>query len=107
MAFDNGNIRPAARERFVRAAENNSLHIAAISLFEVAYLAQKKRIELSVPLADWFHLSFSEPSLQICGVDTRDRGGEHAPAAGLSWRSRGPFDCRDGDGTGDGAVHTR
>jgi PIN domain nuclease of toxin-antitoxin system len=68
MAFDNGNIRPAARERLVRAAENNSLHIAAISLFEVAYLTQKKRIELSVPLADWFNLSFSEPSLQIAAL---------------------------------------
>jgi PIN domain nuclease of toxin-antitoxin system len=68
MAFDNGKIRPAARERFVRAAENNSLYVAAISLFEVADLAHKKRIELSIPLKDWFHLSFSEPGLQIAAL---------------------------------------
>jgi PIN domain nuclease of toxin-antitoxin system len=65
LALNEDKLQPAARARLLRAAENNSLHVAAISLFEVASLTHKKRIDLSVPLSEWFDRSFMEPGLQL------------------------------------------
>jgi PIN domain nuclease of toxin-antitoxin system len=68
MALDQRKIPAAAQEQLSQAAANHSLYVAAISLFEVAYLLHKKRIQLSVSLPEWFERSFRQPGLQVAAL---------------------------------------
>jgi PIN domain nuclease of toxin-antitoxin system len=42
--------------------------VAAFSLFEAVYLAQRKRIVLTLPIADWLDLLLREPSVEIIPI---------------------------------------
>jgi PIN domain nuclease of toxin-antitoxin system len=68
LALDRTKIRPAADEVLREAGSRSDLCISAISLFEVANLVDRKRIDLKMPLGDWFHLSFSAPALPVIPV---------------------------------------
>lgn len=68
LALDRNRIRRSADEALRDAGSRSDLCISAISLFEVANLVDRNRIDLKMPLADWFQLNFSEPALPLIAV---------------------------------------
>ncbi len=71
MAPDQPQIPAMIRRQLDWAADEHRLYLAAFSLAEVAYLCARKRIDLSVPLQDWFDLSLREPLIQILPLTTK------------------------------------
>ena len=55
-----------ARERLKR--EKEPLPISAVSLYEVATLSRRGRIDLDIPMQSWFDLAFSDASLRLLPV---------------------------------------
>ncbi len=53
LAEGNETIKPAARKRIEKAAVQTGLAISAISFWEVAMLAKRGRISLSLPITEW------------------------------------------------------
>lgn len=61
-------LSPAARKVITHAAQNHSLYIAAISLWELAMLEERKRITLGMPCLEWINQSIEKISLQVAPV---------------------------------------
>jgi len=68
LALDRTKIRSAADEALRDAGSRFDLCISAISLFEVANLVNRNRIDLKMPLVEWFQLNFHPPGLPIISV---------------------------------------
>lgn len=54
-------LSPAGR----RALNGDEVAIASISLWEIALLAARKRIELSIPLEEWLDIAVTRPGTTI------------------------------------------
>jgi PIN domain nuclease of toxin-antitoxin system len=50
------------------AAERGPIHVSAISLWEIALLAAKRRVEMHAPLSRWFAQALSLPSMSLAPV---------------------------------------
>ncbi len=68
LALDRTRIRVAADVVLREAGYRSDLCISSISLFEIANLVDRKRIDLKMPLRDWFHINFSASALTIVPV---------------------------------------
>jgi PIN domain nuclease of toxin-antitoxin system len=68
LALDRGKIRVSADVVLREAGYRSDLCVSAISLFEVANLVDRKRIDLKMPLQDWFRINFSASALAIMPV---------------------------------------
>lgn len=51
------------------AIKNNTLHLAAISLWEIAMLAEKNRIILGMPCIEWINKSITATHLHIVPIN--------------------------------------
>lgn len=65
--YMNGNkeLSRHARDMIAEAIRNRKIFIAAISLWEVAMLEQKKRIAMQIPCLEWINRSIELTHLQI------------------------------------------
>jgi PIN domain nuclease of toxin-antitoxin system len=50
---DPGVVSTAARRLIARSIKNESIHISCISAWEVAMLADRGRLQLTMPVEDW------------------------------------------------------
>jgi PIN domain nuclease of toxin-antitoxin system len=66
MASDPGKIKPQAWDR-IRAAKS-PVRVSAISLYEVANLSRRRRIDLQMPMQKWFDLAFADDNLNLIPV---------------------------------------
>jgi PIN domain nuclease of toxin-antitoxin system len=63
IALDTSRLRPNAREQL--KAERSPLSVSALSIYEAAVLSRRGRIDLDMPLKDWFDLAFADASLRL------------------------------------------
>ncbi len=69
---DPGKIPPKARRRLEGAVSDKEPVLASsISIWEIAMLVARKRLELTIPLADWLGAVEALPSLGFVPVDNR------------------------------------
>jgi PIN domain nuclease of toxin-antitoxin system len=54
---DPGLVSTEARKLIERSIENESIHISCISSWEVAMLANRGRLQLTMPVEDWIEKS--------------------------------------------------
>jgi len=48
--------------------EKNPLGVSAVSVYEAAILSRRGRIDLEIPMQQWFDLAFADSSLSILPV---------------------------------------
>jgi PIN domain nuclease of toxin-antitoxin system len=60
--LDPDRLKVRARERLKR--EKEPLNVSAVSLYEVALLYRRGRIDLNIPMQSWFDLAFADASLR-------------------------------------------
>jgi len=68
--YVNGNeeLRKPTRKIIDTAIQNNTLYLAAISLWEISMLDAKKRIILEMPCLEWLNHAIKEIRLQILPI---------------------------------------
>jgi len=66
MASEPGKIRVQAWQR-IRAAKG-PVAVSAVSLYEVANLSRRGRVDLQMPMQQWFDLAFADSSLSLLPV---------------------------------------
>ena len=49
----------------IRANEGDVLGVSAISCWEVAKLVERRRLEFSLPIAEWFEKALTYPGIQL------------------------------------------
>lgn len=64
-------LSEAAEEAVERGRADGSLHVSAISVWEVAMLTQRGRLRLTIDVGDWIARSESLPFLRFVPVDNR------------------------------------
>lgn len=64
-----GIFKPAARKRLEAADRTQPLHVSIISAWEVAMLATKGRLHLSMPARAWIERSLSHPAMRQLPLD--------------------------------------
>lgn len=63
MASDPGKIRVQAWQR-IKAAKG-PVAVSAVSLYEVANLSRRGRVDLQMPIQQWFDLAFADDNLNL------------------------------------------
>jgi PIN domain nuclease of toxin-antitoxin system len=61
----NAELAVSGRQAINRAAASGQLRVAAISVWEAAFLASRGRVALGRPLAQWITEAVSAPGLSI------------------------------------------
>ena len=51
--------------RNIESQENDVIGVSAISLWEIAKLVERRRLELSCPLKEWFDKALSYPGVRL------------------------------------------
>jgi PIN domain nuclease of toxin-antitoxin system len=64
-----GLLSPTARRATERAAASKSVWVSTISTWEIAMLAARGRLELSMPVSRWVRLSEALPFLRFLPPD--------------------------------------
>lgn len=62
-------LSSAARERLDEAARDGGIHVSSISVWEVAALVRRGRLELTLELGDWLAACESLPYFRFVSVD--------------------------------------
>lgn len=62
-------IPSRARSAIEKSVEAATLYVSAISVWEVAMLVEKGRLELALPVADWVARSEALPFLKFVPID--------------------------------------
>lgn len=55
----------------LRARESEGLGVSSFSIWEIAKLYEKNRVEFSVPLEDWFDKALSRPNIVLLAASPR------------------------------------
>jgi PIN domain nuclease of toxin-antitoxin system len=66
-----GNLSDAARDAIEGAIAKGKVHISSMSVWEVAMLAARGRLQLSLPLAEWVKRSERLPFFRFVPVTNR------------------------------------
>ena len=64
-------LSPSARARIDRETEEAGIRVSAISCWEIALLVRKKRLALSLDVADWIANAEALPFVQFVPIDNR------------------------------------
>ena len=64
-----GVFKPAVRERLAASDRARPLHISIISAWEVAMLAAKGRLNLTMPTQAWIEQSLRHPAMRQLALD--------------------------------------
>ncbi|MBY0544442.1 MAG: type II toxin-antitoxin system VapC family toxin [Gammaproteobacteria bacterium] len=59
------SLSDEVKNKITQAAKTNTLAISAISLWEIAMLANRQRITLHQPVRDWIHDALKTPGLTL------------------------------------------
>ncbi len=63
--------QPLAERLVTRIEEADSLAVSAVSCWEVAYLAKKKRIELPLVLSEWITAALAGSGVEVINISSR------------------------------------
>lgn len=64
-----GVFQPDSRKRLEAADRTHPLHVSIISVWEIAQLAAKGRLNLARPTQTWVERSLAHPALQLLALD--------------------------------------
>jgi PIN domain nuclease of toxin-antitoxin system len=64
---DDARLTKAQRE-IIHTNETAEIGISSISLWEIAKLVERKRLELPFPLSEWFEQALSYPGIRILNL---------------------------------------
>ena len=65
---DAGRLSTAQTRIFNRAGPDSPLAVSGISLWEIAMLHVRGRIEFSIPLRDWLQKAVAPPLVRLVGI---------------------------------------
>ncbi|MDR2240189.1 MAG: type II toxin-antitoxin system VapC family toxin [Zoogloeaceae bacterium] len=65
-----GVFKPAIQKRLDASDRNQPLHISIISVWEVALLATKGRLNLAMPTTAWVERALSHPAMRLVALDS-------------------------------------
>lgn len=68
---DPGQLSTQARQAADRAASTGSLYVSSISVWEVAMLVQRGRLQLRIPVEEWVAHAEAVPSVKFVPVNNR------------------------------------
>ncbi|MSO68720.1 MAG: type II toxin-antitoxin system VapC family toxin [Alphaproteobacteria bacterium] len=68
LAFDDRRLKAETRRVIDKAAGQGVLHVSAISVWEIALLAARRRIELDLPVRDWVEQSLARSGLGLADL---------------------------------------
>lgn len=68
---DPAQLSTQAREATERAASEASLYVSSISVWEVAMLVQRGRLQLRIPVEEWIAHAEAVPSVKFISVNNR------------------------------------
>lgn len=77
-------------QRIERARRSGRLQIAAVTLWEVALLAQERRVRFVQPLGEWFRDALAQTEVMVAALDSAIA----IDAARLVHLLRDPADCQ-------------
>ncbi len=64
-AGETGGFRRASLEAVTRAAARSALWVSVISVWEIAMLVAKGRLQLGLPVSDWIRRALAAPGLLL------------------------------------------
>ena len=67
---DSPNLGPLARARIDHERQNGGVGISAITPWEIALLAVKGRLELTMDVRTWIDQAMAWPGIELCPIDT-------------------------------------
>jgi PIN domain nuclease of toxin-antitoxin system len=83
-------LEKRAIRRIDRARSDGQLMIAAVTLWEVALLAQERKLRFSLPTGEWFHDALGRTEVRVAPLDV----GTAIDAARLIHALHDPADCQ-------------
>jgi PIN domain nuclease of toxin-antitoxin system len=83
-------LEKRALRQIERARGEGRLHIAAVTLWEVALLAQERKLRLSQPTHEWLHNALKRTEVHVAPLDV----GNAIEGARLHRALRDPADCQ-------------
>ncbi len=66
---DSRRIRPLALRAIEEAGSRNAIQISVISVWEIAMLVAKGRLELPIPVSDWIRQALDRPDIELVGLE--------------------------------------
>jgi PIN domain nuclease of toxin-antitoxin system len=66
-----GKLAPNIAAKLERAARTRPLGVSVISIWEIAMLVKKGRIELGLPLRDWVEAAFDNRGFKLIALDAK------------------------------------
>ncbi|HEX8668538.1 MAG TPA: type II toxin-antitoxin system VapC family toxin [Allosphingosinicella sp.] len=66
---EDSRLSKQARRRIDEAVDRNEACVSAISLWEIAMLLRKRRINLNQPLREWSKIAFGSQGLRLVPMD--------------------------------------
>ena len=82
-------IEKRALRRMERARSDGRLHIAAVTLWEIALLVHERKLRLSLPTAEWFRDTVKRTEVRVAPLDAATA----IEGARLLDALRDPADC--------------
>jgi PIN domain nuclease of toxin-antitoxin system len=68
LAFDDQRLKANARRVIESAAGDGMLRVSAISIWEIAMLVARRRVELYMPVREWVGQSLAQPGVGLAEV---------------------------------------
>lgn len=62
-------IKPAAVRAIEDAGSRKAIRISVVSVWEIALLESKGRLELPVPISEWTKLALDRPDFELVGLE--------------------------------------
>lgn len=63
-----GHIKPAVTRAIDEAGSRQALRISVVSVWEIALLESKGRLELPLPVAEWVKQALDRPDFELLGL---------------------------------------
>jgi PIN domain nuclease of toxin-antitoxin system len=83
-------LEKRALRRMERARSEGRLHVAAVTLWEIALLVQERKLRFSQPTREWFRDAVKHTEVQVAPLDA----GTAIEGARLRHALRDPADCQ-------------
>jgi len=64
-----GRIKPAAMRVIENAGSRQAIRISVVSVWEIALLESRGRLELPIPVSEWIRQALDRPDFELVGLE--------------------------------------
>lgn len=64
-----GRIKPAAMRAIKNAGSRQAIRISVVSVWEIALLESRGRLELPIPVSEWIRQALDRPEFELVGLE--------------------------------------